>query len=463
MQNTEAPAGATRLVAEWAGSVRPGDLPDGVAHHARRLLVDYLAATVAGSTNPLSERLRDHLARTSPGTQATAVRGPSLTAAGAAFVNGTAAHGLEFDDGYTAGSVHPGAAIIPAVLAEAEATGAGLDAVTTAIAVAVEVTTRIARAGHPATLDAGFHNTAVAGVFGAAAGTVNLLGGGAAQVSDALGLAGSHAGGLREYHTSGNEIKRMHAGKAARDGLLCGEMAMDGLPGPDTVLEGPQGYFSAIARGVWRPEALLGGLGSEWLCLRTYIKPYPCCRHLHGAIDAALELHRLGLRNPDDIVAVRLGTYELATRFGKPHVTSLLEAQLSIPFTVASALRHGTVTLDTFSDQALVDDEVLRLAGIVRIVVDADADASYPRERPAVLTVTTADGMAHEQRVRQPLGEPDNPIDDDGLSAKFRSLTHSVIGADLAERALAAAWTGADVRPLTTDLGAANAPAPATA
>ncbi|NLE95062.1 MAG: MmgE/PrpD family protein, partial [Dehalococcoidia bacterium] len=254
---------ATRTLAHWAAGVTLESMPDEVRHACRRLVLDYLGAAIAGSTTDMSATLRAILPSLAPGSQATIIQGGRVSAVGAAFANGTAAHGLELDDGYTQGSVHPSAATLPAVLALAEQGGLGPNRVLPAVAVAVEVTTRVAAAAHPATLHAGFHNTPIAGVLGAAAGCALLLGGGPEVVASALGLAGSHAGGLREYHAEGSEVKRIHAGKAARDGLTCAVLANAGVDGPHTVLEGEQGYFRAFARGEWRPSTLLDGLGSH--------------------------------------------------------------------------------------------------------------------------------------------------------------------------------------------------------
>jgi 2-methylcitrate dehydratase PrpD len=445
--------GATRTLAGWAASVRPGDLPAPVRHHAHRLLVDYLGAAVAGSAAPLSGRLRRHLETTDPGDQATAILGSRLTAGAAAFVNGTSAHGLELDDGYTPGAVHPSATTLPAVLAAAEAGRLSADRVLTAIAVGVETTSRVAAAGHPATLHSGFHNTAVAGVFGATAATVNLLGGDAETMASALGLAGSHAGGLHEYQADGSEVKRLHAGKSARDGLACARLAVAGMPGPHTVLEGRHGYFAAFAGGDWRPEVLLEGLGDDWVSLRTYVKPYPCCRHLHGPIDAALAMRAAGLSDSRRIVGIAVSTFAIASRFDRAQPESFIQAQLSIPYAVAAALRLGALDVGAFGDDVRADEEIGRLAGLVRVTTDPELEARYPGQRPAVVTVTLEDGSELRHGVDQPLGEPDNPIDDAGLDAKFLGLTVPVLGRAHAERTLAAAWTLEDVTAVTAGLG----------
>lgn len=449
---TSAP-GATTVIAEWAGSLTASDLPPEVLHHGRRILLDYLAAAAAGSTTSLSQRLREYFRLAEPGHAATAISGPRLTASAAAFVNGSAAHGLELDDGYTPGSVHPGAAVIPAVLAVAESMGASIDDVVPAIIAGVEVTTRIAEAGHPHVSRAGFHNTPVAGVFGATAGVGSLLGLDAQGMTRAMGLAGSHAGGLAEYHADASEVKRLHAGKAARDGVTCAGLARQGVSGPSTVLEGEKGYFAAFARSEWNANALLDGLGSTWKSLRTYVKPYPCCRHLHGAIDASLALRTTPGLELSDIAGVRVGTFELAARLNRPRPDTVMEAQFSLPFAVAAALKYGAIGLETFEREQMEDAEVQELSTRVSVEVDAAAQSSYPSDRAAQVTITTHSGREFSQRVSQPLGEPDNPLSDAEIESKFRKLALPVLGSQRVDAALEQCWRGSDLTAVTSALG----------
>ncbi|MCR2793270.1 MmgE/PrpD family protein [Microbacterium sp. zg.Y625] len=442
-------ASATRTIAAWASGA---DLPPELVHHGRRMIIDYLAAASAGSRTELSRTLREHFRAAEPGRAATVIGGPRLTATAAAYVNGAAAHGLELDDGYTPGSVHPGGCVVPAVLAVGEARGAGIDDVAAAAVVGVEVTTRIAEAGHPSVLRAGFHNTPAAGVFGATAAVGHLLRLSPEQMSGALGLAGSSAGGLREYHAHGSEVKRLHTGKAAREGVMCAELAAAGVFGPHTILEGKDGYFAAFARGEWKPDVLLDGLGSSWRALRTYVKPYPCCRHLHGAIDAARQLRVLVGDDRSRIERIRVGTFELAARLDRRDPTTVMQAQFSLPFAVSAALLHGTVDLRTFEPDRLGDPDVQALAQRVTVHLDEAAQSAYPRERAAEVEITLQGGAVVRARVHHPLGEPENPLSDADIEDKFRTLALPVLGAARVDEALEQAWRGDDLQALTSAL-----------
>jgi 2-methylcitrate dehydratase PrpD len=430
----------TRVLSEWIGGLTCEQLPPEVAHHAKRVVLDYLAATISGSNSGPARIVQEHLAQTE-GPGAVAVLGTPLrfSAANAALANGTAAHSLEVDDGYTPGSYHPGAPVLSAVLAAAQDHGSSADQVLLATAVGFELSCRIAGAGHPATWRRGFHNTPIAGVFGAAAAVSTILDADAAQVSDALGLAGSHAGGLFEFLASGAEVKRLHAGKAGRDGVVCAQLAARGLTGPSTVLEGKGGYVHAFAGGEFDVEHLLGELGATWRMLNTYVKPYPCCRHLHGPIDAVLAMQDREAFDVDSVEAIRVETYGVAARHGHHSVDDFLDAQMSIPYAVAVTLLHGVPALEHFEMDMRQDARVRALLKKVDVVESEECARDYPRMRPARVVVHEA-RRERSLRVDQPYGEPSNPVSDDDLEAKFHRLVAPVLGPDRSKRIAAQVW-----------------------
>jgi 2-methylcitrate dehydratase PrpD len=348
------------------------------------------------------------------------------------------------------------------VLAAAQHAGAAADTVLRAVATAVEVTCRIARSAHPATREAGFHNTALAGVLGAAAGVSVVLGLDRPAVASALGVAGSHSGGLFEFLGSGAEVKRLHAGKAARDGLLSAHLARRGVSGPATVLEGANGYFHAFARGAWRPDALLDGLGEQWALRDTYVKVYPCCRHLHGAIDALLDLR--AEHDLNAVTAVRVETYSVAAAHSHTRFDSHMDAQMSLPYAVAVSLLDGQVGMTQFDVAHRASPAVAELAARVEVVAGAEFDARYPRERPARVTVHRSGRPTLVREVGQPRGEPSSPLDDRELTAKFHVLADPVLGADRAARVADAVWAfsgaapsdGTDIAGLMSELAHQN-------
>jgi 2-methylcitrate dehydratase PrpD len=423
--------------------MRRAALSPEVEHQAKRIVLDYLASAVAGARTDVAYAVRSIVEDMYPGDDAWLVGGGRASTAGAALANGTAAHALDIDDGYTPGSVHPSAPTLPAVLAVAE--HADPATVLRAIAVAVEVTCRIARAGHPATRHAGFHNTPLAGVFGAAAGVCVILGLEEAEVASALGLAGSHAGGLFEFLGSGAEVKRLHAGKAARDGLLSAHLAARGVTGPASVLEGDNGYFHAFARDQWRPADLLDGLGTTWALRDTYVKTHPCCRHLHGPIDALLALREEHGLTPESVHAIRVETYSIAAAHSHVTFDSHLDAQMSLPYAAAVSILDGRMGLAQFDHTHRTSPAVTDLAKRVEVVAADDLDARYPAERPARVTVRRTDGPDVAAEVAQPRGEPSTPLSDDELTAKFHLLADPVLGAARAARVVKSVWAFDDI------------------
>ena len=233
-----------------------------VIHAFKRALQDHLTCAIAGSALPVSRALLEYYTESDATRTATVVgSGAKLSAPNAALVNGANTHGLDFDDGHTNGSAHPSGAIFPAVLAAAEQYGASPHRIILATVIGYDIMCRIAAAGHPATARRGWHNTPTTGVFGAAAAVAKLLDLDATHVRHALGLAGSFSAGVREYVEEGAEIKRIHPGKAARDGLLCAEFAKRGITGPSRILEGRQGFANTHAGGEMKWDRMMLGSG----------------------------------------------------------------------------------------------------------------------------------------------------------------------------------------------------------
>lgn len=436
----------TMQLAEWVAGT--ATFPNVVEHQVRRSLVDYLAAVVPGASSAPALRLRAYASATAAQGASTVVGTDlRLVPAAAAMVNGTAAHALELDDGYTPGGGHPGCTVVSAALAVAEMTGASAGELVRAIALGYEVACRIGGATHPAQWRRGFHNTPLFGVFGAATAAAVLLGLDAAGIANTYGLAGSHASGLLAYHDQGADVKPFHAGKAARDGVACAELTALGLTGPTIVLESRRGYLQAVTGGEFDRQHLVGDLGSRWRMTRTYQKPYPCCRHVHAAVDAAVELRDASGFDPAAVDSIRVETFAIGASYDNRVIETTLDAQMSLPYAVAVALAHGAPALEHFSEATRSEPLVRSLTSSVEVSVDASMDEAYPAERPARVTVV-AGGRPRSVEIRQPYGEPDNPMSDDALDAKFRRLVGPVVGTERSERLLAAARSLTDTSEL---------------
>lgn len=434
----------TREVARWIARQSNQALPENVENHVRRMILDHLGGVVASSVGEVSRAVGRHVARSYGQGNATAIGHGQVTALGAALLNGTNGHGIETDDGYTPGSFHPTSVVLPAVFAVAQQRGSNAEEILKAAAIGMEIGCRIAAAGHPATRRNHFHNTPVVGVFGATAAVSVLLGLDEDQIANALGIAGSHVSGLFEFLGQSAEVKRFHPGKAARDGIASAELALEGLTGPTSILEGKEGYFAAYAgtKGTdWFSGKVVDELGSQWVVLRTYIKPYPCCRHLHGAIDAALALRAEHSIDAEDIASIHVGSFSIAVGHAARDVSTMMAAQLSIPYTMSLALARGEVALRDFTEEARQSPQMHELMEKVVVELDEQANKDYPNNgRPAEVTVTLRDGRALKHRVQFPYGEPDAPISNEDLEQKVRLLAEDIIGTEGVNELIDACW-----------------------
>ncbi len=346
-----------------------------------------------------------------------------LSAAGAAFVNGTAAHGEDFDDTFEGGPVHAGAVIVPAVLAACERYDGGGPPALLGIAVGVEVICRLSVVTPKAVHAAGFHPTAVFGAMAAAAGVGAALRLTPRQLVDALGIAGSMAGGIIEYLAEGAWTKRLHAGWAAQSGLRAALLARAGFVGPRTVFEGAHGLFHGFARTTTGDyDALTGDFGARWAAQTLAFKPYPCGTMTHPYIDCARRLAARGVRAQEVaemVCEVGEGTVHrlwepLAAKQRPPNGYA---GKFSTPYCIARAFVHGNVGLDAFTDDAVQEAAVLALAAKVGYRIDPDNP--YPKNFTGHIRAVFADGRVLEERQPHMRGGAHEPLTRADIEEKF--------------------------------------------
>lgn len=434
--------GASAKLAAHVAHTRYEDLPPAVVHAFKRALLDHVTCAVAGSAMPVSRALLAYFRENDATRVATVIAsGAKLSAANAALVNGANTHGLDFDDGHTHGSAHPSGAIFPTALPAAEQYGSTPHQFILAVALGYDVMLRIAAAMHPATAKRGFHNTPLAGVFGAAAAVASLLKLDAGQTNHALGLAGSFAGGIRQYLDAGAEVKRIHPGKAARDGLLCAEFARRGITGPDRILEGRYGFAETHVGSQFKWDRLFDGLGERFEICHVYFKPYPCCRHYHAVMDGIRSLREQHGIKPQDVASMRLGIYAVGVHgHDHKHCESLLDAQMSAPVGAALALVDGDVGAHLFLPESLQRPEVQRLVKLADVYVDQECERIYPGRRSGCVEITLTDRRRVATRVLDPKGESENPMSDADLERKFSVNCEPVIGNTESRAVLDAVW-----------------------
>ena len=443
--NITAGLSLTRALVAQALTVRPGTLTDEARALARQCILDTIACSLAGAAEPLSKILLAEFAEQG-GQEASTVIGHSirLPALSAALLNGATGHALDFDDVNLAMPGHPSVAILPALLALAEETGARGDAVLAAFVAGYELQCRIGRAIAPGHYDGlGFHATGTIGSFGAAMACAHLLGLDEDAGCMALGIAGTQAAGLKSMF--GTMCKPFHAGTAAYHGLLAARLAARGFTSRHDVLECDQG-FCATHSPDFRPEHAIAE--PQHLHLRENLfKYHAACYLTHGPIEAARKLHQGGI-TPDQIEVVRLRVDQATSRVCNILSPKTgLEAKFSHRLTVAMALSGlDTSRLDTFSDANANDPDLARLRD--RIELDFQSDWSTTI---AEIDLHLTDGRSIT--ARHDAGIPATDIAEQGrrLEQKFLALAEPVLGANRAG-SLAAAVAGldhaADVREL---------------
>ena len=432
---------ATRLLARHVVRTRFEDLNDRAVHSFKRTLLDYLTTALTGSQEPVSQQMLDYLASVDE-SRTTAVVGSAqrLSVLNAALLNGTSTHALDFDDGHTNGSAHPAGPNFPAIFAVAEQQGIDAKSVILAIVMGYDVMLRVSSAIHPTSALRGWHNTPITGVLGAAAGVSKLIGNDEDQTLYAIGLAGSFAGGLFEFLGEGADVKRIHPGKAARDGVLCAELGKRRITGPMHVLEGNNGFFKAFVENKVNWERLIHGLGSRYEIEDAYFKPYPCCRHLHPIMDGIVNLKQKHRVKPAEVDRIEAGSYAVGARHNHTSWEALLDAQMSMPCAAALALVEDNVTSPSFKPGRVDRPEVQAMIPKVKVYTDEETDRLYPKRRGGVVTLVMKDGRRLSERVLDPKGEGENLMSDADLERKFLSNCESIVGADKCRRLLEDVW-----------------------
>lgn len=441
--------GETLRLAEFCANLSFDQLDEEVVTAVEKRVVDLLASSYAGTSTEPGEIMLNYVG-TLGGDEATVVGGGRSLAQFAALANGTTAHALDVDDGHRAASAHPGSAIIPAALAIAEKHDCSGRDLVVAIAAGYEAMIKTAVAVQTSHRERHFHATATSGCFGSAVAVASLLDLDTDGVADALGLGGTQAGGLFEFLAKGSMVKRFHPGRAALAGVLAGELAANDYDGPDTIIEGEEGFARAFADEY--DLTPFDNLGSPFEIVRSYIKPYPSCRHTHGPIEGALDLRdEIDL---ESIVSIRVETYHTASLHDKVAVENLLDAQMSIPYCVTVALIEGAADLAQF-DPPKTDARIRSMLERIEVVATDEMESSYPAARPARVVVETTNGGRHSTDVDYPFGAAENPMSEVDLREKFHDLAADSLSESRCERILDLAFdveTLDDVTTLTSQL-----------
>ncbi|MFH1603583.1 MAG: MmgE/PrpD family protein, partial [Pseudomonadota bacterium] len=407
----------TDALARHVVSTNFADLPPEVVHEAKRRIADVIGAGLSGSTTPVGERIRRFAQKNAqPGTAAIWGSDARVSPAYAAMANGTMAFHLELDDVHRTSHTHPGVTTIPAAIALAEQNGLSGKEVLAAVVLGYDAQARVGMAVSPSIyVDRTYLAPGTLGIFGATAAAAKLLKLDAEATGGALSAA-SYIGPLAPFESFrlGAPAKDTIMGWANFCGLYAADLAAHGFGGPQTGLEGEYGFCKTVSTR-YDMARLFDQLGRRFEILYTGIKPYACCRQHHSAIDAVLEIKERDKLSADQVAAVKLKTFVVASRGTSKTPDSVPAAKYSAPYTIALTLALGQNRREQYAMDLIRDPALLDLAARVEVVADPDLEALYDEKWPSIVEITTKNGRVLSARRDLPKGEPEYPISDHEL------------------------------------------------
>ncbi|ALM83262.1 MmgE/PrpD family protein [Bordetella sp. N] len=453
--------GITLELAAFIADLRPADVPASTRQVLESAVIDTIGCGLYGLATPWGRIMRDYAHDRGGPAEAGLWGGQARVSVNhAVLAAGTAIHGFDFDD-HSRAKIHPGAVVLPVVLALGEREGSSGATALAAMTAGYETMNRVSLGANPSRARMrGWHLTGTTGTLAAAAAASVMLGLDTETTASALGLAGTQSAGLWAFTADGGMSKRLHPGRSAEAGVAAALLAQRGFRGPHYILEAEDGGLLFGMSDDPRPDRVVAGLGEEWHTDATCFKPYACCGSNHACVDAALALKREHGVRGSDIARIVTGIPSVVrTQTGFNYkADSVLNAQMSLRYNVAVALVDGQAYLEQFTQERIVDPEVVDLAMRVDIEIDAEIDQAYPRVYGGKVTLILRDGRTLERRVDYSLGMPENPMPRADIIAKYRSLAHHAVGAEAGDGILLLA-AGIFDAPTLAPLGAALAAA----
>jgi Uncharacterized protein involved in propionate catabolism len=412
--------------AAFSSTLTARNLPENVIRMVETDIYDTLACAVAGISAPGVNLLIDAVADWGGKSEATVwCNGLRVPAHHAAWVNGMMSHARDFDDSHDTATLHAGVSVVPAALAAAELANATGADVIAGVAAGLELASRLGLATKASVIESGYLYTSLFGHFAATAAAARVVGFDKDQTINALGIAYSQAAGTHQVTRDRALTKRMQPGFAAKTALISIRLTEAGVSGARRTFEGTDGLFRTYLHGSYDPHRLRVDLGKSFDLLGLSFKMYPCCRWTHAAIDAGLELRRAV--SPDGIRHITVFTnrvlYEVV---GTPIRTcqapeTTVQAQFSIPYTVACALMKGSVTLNDFTEPGIQNSAIRALASKIDVVVDKDLERGWPRTMSPIRMVADTDQGSFEIRVDAPRGSVERPMTSEEFGSKLEN------------------------------------------
>ena len=402
----------SRTLAEFACNLRFEDIRPPTLKTIKNHLLDCVGVGLAGSREEPARICYETLAPSGGREEATVLgQKKRLPATEAALINGTAVHSIELDDGRVGTGVHAGASTLPTVLALCEREGKGGRDFLLAGLIGYEVTLRIAMAMFPHHRRMGFHPTGTVGGFGTAAAAGRILGLSVPQMINAFGLAGTFGSGLREGKGNALMMKRLHAGRAAQNGILAALLAKNNYKAPESIFEGDNGFFRLFSKEL-DPLKITEGLGNDFVTDQSYYKPYSCCRHIHAPIDSLLGILKEHAVNPEEVEQISVRIYREGTFYPETEPQNILDAQFSTPYTLAVVFYEKQALLEQFTEEKIRQPHLRALAKKVRVELDPVLDEEYVQKKKNanILEIQLKDGRRFTNRVDYPKGFRAEPL-----------------------------------------------------
>jgi 2-methylcitrate dehydratase PrpD len=438
------PAAASPLIAEtlahFVGSFPTEQIPAAVAARAKHLILDAVGIALASTTYDFAQRALTAIAGLAGAGESAVIGMPAkLPMRDAALMNGILIHGLDFDDTHTGGIIHATSSLLPTVLAVGARKHASGRDMLAAYVLGVEAATRLGAVAKGAFHQVGFHPTGLVGAFACALAAGRLMGLSEPQLVMAQGVALSAGAGSLEFLEDGAWNKRFHPGWAATSGITAAALAQHGFVGARRAYEGRFGLYASHLQGHFDPADLTlatAELGKTWELLQVAVKPYPACHFVHACIDAALALVREQKLDPGEVDRIHaLVPAEVVKTVCEPlankrRPANSYDAQFSIPYVIAAALRREKFTLAELEDATLADPAVLALAD--RVDYEVDPRSTFPLHYCGEVIVTTRAGgtMRHREQVNR--GNAERPLTSAEIVEKFRSNAARAISAERA-------------------------------
>jgi 2-methylcitrate dehydratase PrpD len=416
------------VLASFVAEFSLGDAPPSVRARGIQSIRDTIGAMVGGATKEEVVRFAERSASVQPGPASVLGSNLKTSVDRAALVNGTAGTVLELDEGHKYAAGHPAIHVLPAVMAEAEATGGTGRELLEAFVVGYDVAARVGMATIP--LKPAYHMHGIWGTVGAAAGVASYRDFDADATAHALRIGANHA--LHTHlatATEGATVRNTYAGMSNLNGLLAADQADAGFTG---LQDGLTRHLGRVSQDGFDDAVCTSELGERWEIERGYFKHHAACRYTHGALDAIESIRSEDGVAPADIESILVETYPTAARLDDPNPSNSLQAKFSIPFAVATAFVQGHTAKSAFEPEAITA-EALDLAGRVTVSTAPDLAERVPDARSTWVTVTLTDGRELTREIRHAKGNDENPISEAELETKFRTLVGPVVGEEQAE------------------------------